>query len=93
MATKIYQEGHNTIFDDGVTYKVFPSYQCTYTILANTFKIYCHSGSKTEFRKIEEGAYTAFQDGNGGEFASASIFKTPVFDWEKLLNQFTREGL
>tara|TARA_R110000744_G_scaffold102377_2_gene196921 strand:- start:8061 stop:9458 length:1398 start_codon:yes stop_codon:yes gene_type:complete len=76
MATKIYQEGHNTIFDDGATYKVFPSYQCTYTILVNTFKIYCHSGSKTEFRKIVEGAYTAFQDGNGSAFSSDEIFKT-----------------
>ena len=76
MATKIFQEGHNTIFDNGSTYKPFPSHKCRYTVVSGLFKFYDQDEPKTLYNKITSGAYTDFQNQNGDSFASETAFKS-----------------
>ncbi len=76
MATKIYQDGHTTVFDDGSTYKPFPSHKCRYTVVSNLFKFYNQDEPKTLYHKITSGAYTDFQNQNGDTFSSESVFRS-----------------
>jgi len=76
MATKIFQEGHNTVFDDGVTYEPYPSHKCRYTVVSGLFKFYNEDEPKTLYNKITSGAYTDFQNQDGDAFASEVAFKS-----------------
>lgn len=76
MATKIFQEGNNTVFDDGVTYEPYPSHKCRYTVVSSLFKFYNQDEPKTLYNKVRSGAYTDFQNQNGDSFASEAAFKS-----------------
>ena len=75
MATSIYQAGYNTIFDDGSTYKAFPSAKVRYTVFDSLFKFYCQDLPKTLYEKITSGAYTDFTNSTGVVFTSEDNFK------------------